>query len=293
MTDTLQNSLYDDIEDGEDLNNPSAGGFTRENPEAGIALLRLQSYIEVGMVQPSNKTWKPSIDCIFTFELLHPKHMIEPEGKPAFPMTYTMHVPKSNTVGSRYIKLFNAMNHETLKDGSPRHKNFNTMIGRTPFLGTLTERIVGEGKEQKKYINLTDKDGAWKIGVPEYEADPIGKPGVVTLVPVPEMHQPGKVFLWEQDGWTDEQIKFAWDTLFIEGENDKGKSKNWIQDLISSPKNLDWENSRTRQIVEAGVLDLPADLNDAGNNPAGQDPQKTTPSTEVDSDAAALAALGL
>ena len=282
----------------EDLTKPTeGGGFERELPKAGIALLRLNSYIELGKVQPKNKTWKPSVQCILTFELLHPNHMIEPEGKPAFPMTYTVRVPKSLTKGSRYIKLFNAMNWETNKDGSAKHTNFNTMIGNTAWRGNLHERTSGEGKDKKTYINLNNAEGVWDIGAPSFERDPINEPGVMVNIPVPEMHQTGKLFFWENPAWNEEIIKAAWDTLYIEGENDDGKSKNWIQDAISSPANLDWNGSLTKQVVEGGVIDLPTELTGADQDPTDTpfvpDEKPVAKTSEVDADAAALAALGL
>lgn len=293
-----QAAILDQADEAEDLNNPSESGtFERELPKEGIALLRLQSYLEVGKFQPKNKTWKPSVDCIFTFELLHPNHMIKPEDKPAFPMTYTFHVPKSTTKGSRYIRLFNAMNWERQADGvTPVHKNFNTMIGNTAWRGNLHT----VKKDKKEYRNLSDAEGTWDIGAPIFESDPVNSPGVYTDIPVPEMHQEGRLFFWENPAWNEAIILAAWESLYIEGEYDDGKSKNWIQDRITSPENLEWADSLTKQVIEAGgVLNTPAELVDEAasqQDPATQAPpekNEAVEKTKAQTDADALAILGL
>ena len=275
---------------GEDLTKASAGGgFVREVPKAGVALMRLQSYIEMGKKQPKNKAHKPSVDCIFTFELLHPRHMITPEGKDPFPMTYTMHVSKAGTATSRYRKLFSAMNWEGT------HTHFDTMIGKTAFLGELFHVPV-DPKDEKKgvYVNLNDSQGVWQIGAPKHKPDPINNPDKVVDVPVPEMHQDGKLFLWENPGWTDEIIAAAWDMLYIEGNHEDGRSKNWIQDGIMQA--VDWEGSQTQSVVENGTMELPTEMAEEEIAAVAAN-QKANPADaivpEEDSDAAALAALGL
>jgi len=275
----------------EDLTQATAGGggFVRELPKAGKSLFRLQSYIEMGKKQPKNATHKPSVDCILTFELLHPKHMITPEDttKAPFPMTYTMHIPKAGTATSRYRKLFAAMNYEGT------HTHFDTMIGGTPFLGELfhvdSKELDAAGKPKATYVNLNDAQGTWKIGAPRI-VDPMTE--AVTVVPVPEMYQEGKLFLWEEAGWSDELISAAWNTLFIDGNRDDGRSKNWIQDGIMQA--VDWNESRTRTIVEGGTIELPAELlGDIDAIAADQEAPKAAALPEGDDDAAALAALGL
>ena len=264
----------------DNLAEPTEGGFVREIPAAGAALLRLQSYLEVGTHQPNNKTWKPAIRCIFTFELLHPKHMITPEGKPAFPRTLTFDVWKATSKGSRYIKLFNAMNY----DGT--HQHFDTMIGDTPFLGGIFHRDNGKtGNDKVTYANLTDKDGNWNIGAPRV-VDPLTEE--VTEVPIPEMHQEGKLFLWNEPSWSEELIKLAWDTLFIETPEDQDKSRNWIQNSIMEA--LDYKGSATESAVSG--VDIPEEMQLDDKEPPVTDP-KPEAAKETVSDADALALLGL
>ncbi len=264
----------------DDLTKPAEKGttFEREIPAEGAALLRLQSYIETGTKQnKKNPSWKPAIDCIFTFELLHPKHMITPEGKPAFPQLYTMHVSKSATKGSMYIRLFNAMNWEA------KHQHFDTMIGKTAFLGKLFHRVVGEGNDKKTYVNLMDTDKAWHIGAPRI-IDPIAE--TAAEVPVPEMFGEGKLFLWEEAGWSDELIKAAWDTLYRETPEGATKSGNWIQETIREA--VDWAGSRTESVVDGNDIDISA--------LAAPTPEDTPPpieKTTATSDADLLAGLGL
>lgn len=300
-------ALLNNEEGAQDLNKPAEkGSFERELPQAGIALLRLNSYIEFGkFANKKNPSWKPAVECLLTFELLHPNHMIKPEDKPAFPMTFNLRIPKSVTAGSRFIKLFNAMNWEKNKDGSPRHSNFNTMIANTAWRGNLHARKSDDGK--KEYRNLNTPDGAWDIGAPAFEADPINAPGVFKPIPVAELNGTPKLFLWNDHVWdvNADIIQDAWDTLYIEGENDKGKSKNWIQDLISSPDNIEWNDSTTKQVVEGGgTIEVPDEVaadQDAKSVPISSNAitdgipftPDEKPAAEEMSDAAALAALGL
>ena len=62
-----------------------------------------------------------------------------------------------------------------------------------------------------------------------------------------------KLFLFEQP------TKEAWDSLYIDGKNDKGESKNWIQDRIVSAAN--YSGSALEALIGGGgIPSLPADV---------------------------------
>lgn len=218
--------------------------YERELPRAGTALLRLREYIELGRHEPSNPQHKPSQRVVLVFELSHPDHLIEVEGKKV-PQSFMVRLNKGGTAKSGYRKLFSLMNEAC----GNKFNHFVQMIGQ-PFLGKLYHNKSEDGKQT--YVNL-DKDGAYAIGAPVVE-DPITC--TKTPVPVRELDGTPRAFLWENEGVTDEDIKAMWESIFIDGvrevEDAKTKekkevSKNWIQETIM--KNMEWEGSRTQGLV--------------------------------------------
>lgn len=214
---------------------------TREAPREGVALLRLVDYIETGRHEAKNPQHKPSLKVMLTFELSHPDHMIEVDGKKV-PQKITIRVNKTYSDKGKYMPLFKAMNRAL----GGTYSHFVQMIDK-PLLG----QIYHNEWEGKKYANL-DIDGAWSFAEPVMK-DPIA--GTSTPVPVPEMHGTPKVFLWEADGLSDEQIVEMWESVYIEGTrtNDAGKeiSKNWIQETIMD--NIEWEGSTVQALTQEHI----------------------------------------
>ena len=214
---------------------------TREAPREGVALLRLVDYIETGRHEAKNPMHKPSLKVMLTFELSHPDHMIEMDGKKV-PQKITVRVNKTYSDKGKYMPLFKAMNRAL--GGSYNH--FVQMIDK-PMLGHLYHNEW----EGKKYANL-DIDGSWSFAPPVMK-DPIA--GTSTTVPVPELYGTPKVFLWEADGMTDDQITGMWESIYIDGTrtNDKGTevSKNWIQETIM--ENIEWEGSTVQALTQEHI----------------------------------------
>lgn len=218
--------------------------FERTLPRAGVALLRLKDYIETGRHEARVAGHKASLQAILIFELSHPDHLIEVDGKKV-PQQIMVRLSKGATSKSGYRKLFNIMNEA---HGS-KFKHFVQMIG-LPFLGKIYHNKSEDGKTT--YANL-DKDGAYSLQAPVV-VDPIANTS--RPVPIPELHGTPRAFLWENEGVSDEDVKAMWDSIFIEGtrevEDEKSKekkeiSKNWIQETIM--KNIEWEGSRTQGLV--------------------------------------------
>ena len=235
----------------------SSGGFERELPRAGTALLRLQSYLELGVfADAKNPTWKPGRKVRLRFELLHPDHVVSGEkadgSKYSFPDTITVNTKISGPTGS-FGKLFAKMNY----DGDATH--MSQLLGKA-FLGTITHKKSADGT--KTYPNLDDATREWQIGAPVIaKLDALGVPTAeMTAVPVPELQSAPQLFLWENSGIDDAGIQAMWDSVYIDGEHN-GKSKNWIQDLIRS--NDDFVGSRTAGVVDSGAATIDTSIADA------------------------------
>jgi len=214
---------------------------SREIPREGVALLRLVDYIETGRHEAKNPTHKPSLKVMLTFELSHPDHMIEFDGKKV-PAKMTVRVNKTYSDKGKYMPLFKALNRAL---GGGFH-HIAQMIGQ-PMLGT----VYHNEWEGKKFANL-DIDGSWSFAEPTMK-DPIA--GTATPIPVPELQGAPKVFLWEADGMTDAQITEMWESIYIDGTrtNDKNieVSKNWIQETVM--ENIEWEGSTTQALTQEHI----------------------------------------
>jgi len=225
--------------------------FERTLPRAGVALLRFTGYIELGRHEAApNSGYKPSLKCILEFELNHPDHLIEIDGKKV-PQTIQIRVNKGQTSKSGFRKLFNVMN----KAHGGTYTHFLQMLG-LPFLGEVFHNKVGEGDKAKTYANLS-QDGAWSLKAP-VQIDALTNTSVP--VPVAEVNGTIRGFLWENDSISDEDLVGMWESIYIEGtrevEDPKTKekvevSKNWIQENIM--ENIEWEGSRTQALTQEHI----------------------------------------
>lgn len=253
--------------------------YERQLPEAGPAFAVLKDYIELGRHKSSNPTHKPALKAILVFELNHPRHMIEVDGKKV-PQQIMVRVNKGDTAKSGFRKLFNVMN---LAYGN-KYNHFVQMLG-LPFLAEIFHNESGEGDKKQTYANM-DKDGAWSFKAP-VQVDVINN--TTTPLPIAPLYEPSRCFLWEPKGLDDADIIAMWDSIFIEGEREvedkatgtkKMVSKNWIQDSIKM--NLEWEGSVTQALTtdnltldenpqEKAEPSLPPELTAAGDVPSLDD----------------------
>ncbi len=224
--------------------------FDRPLPREGVALLRLRDYVELGRHESNVATYKPALKVLLTFELNHPDHMVEFDGKQE-PSIITIRLNKGGTAKSGYKKLFNVMNKAC---GGQCH-HFVQMIGKA-FLGEIYHNTNGEGDKKKTYANL-DLDGAWSLKAP-VQVDTLTN--TKTAIPVTELHGIAKAFLWENPSIEDADVVAMWDSIFIEGEREvedaktktkKTVSKNWIQETIM--KNIEWEGSTTQALTQEHI----------------------------------------
>lgn len=224
--------------------------YKRELPKAGPAFLRLREYLELGRHKPKNPQHKPALKAVLIFELSHPNHLIEMDGKKV-PQQFRVRINKGSTAKAGYKKLFNVMN--LACGGGNQH--FIQMIDK-PLMGTIYHKDSGEGAEKQTYANL-DLDGAWSIVEP-VQHDFVN--GTTTTVPIPELNGTPKVFLWENKTVSDEDIVEMWNSIHIEGTREvpdkvsggtKEMSKNWVQESIM--ENLEWEGSTTQALTQEHV----------------------------------------
>jgi hypothetical protein len=250
--------------------------FERELPRAGVALFRLLSYVELGRHESKNPSHKPALGTMLTFELSHPDHMIEINGK-MVPSQISVRLNKGATNKSGYKKLFNVMNAAC----GNKYNHFIQMIG-SAFLGEIFHNESGEGDKKKVYANI-DKDGAWSLKAP-IQVDALTN--TQTPIPVPELVGTPSAFLWENKTTSDADYKELWDSIYIEGTrtNDKNEevSKNWIQERIM--ENIEWEGSAAQALFSDDIVSL----TDSELLPANPAPTEPTPEVAVAAPAAVV-----
>lgn len=224
--------------------------FERELPREGVALLRLREYIETGRHESNNPAHKPALRAMLVFELNHPDHLIEIDGKKV-PQTMIVRTNKGVTSKSGFKKLFNVMN---AAHGN-KFTHFVQMIG-TAYLGEIFYNTVVKGDKTSIYANL-DKDGAWSLKAPE-QVDALNN--TKTPIPVAEIAGVQRAFLWENQSISDEDVVAMWESIYIEGVREvedkvtkekKEISKNWIQETIM--ENLEWEGSTTQALTQEHI----------------------------------------
>lgn len=254
-------SIFDIAENAEDVSGSTGGGgMTFEPPREGMALMRMCSYIELGVYDTEWKgTHKEKEKVLVEFELLHADHQITgKDGRFIGNHKVTVRLNKSGFEKSNYMKVFNKLNY----DGSV-HVQDNKVPSLSKFLGkAFLGQIYHNVWKEKTYANL-DKDGEYSFSAPQMALadEATGMPtGKYRPITVPEMNVKPKLFLWESPGMSKANYHEMWDTLYIEGERDDGTSKNWIQELILSPENLALPGSVAEELfVEGDKLKLVPD----------------------------------
>lgn len=239
-------SLLDIANAVPDMPDKASGGGDFEPPRAGVALFRMSSVIEVGIVKSEWKgVEKLNKKVIVEFELLHPDHAIKnDQGEIIRYHTMLVYLNKSGFSKAKYMKLFNKLNY----DGSVHvEKNSVPPMARflgKGFLGHIHHNPSKDGK--KTYINLTaNGSDDFTIGAPRVPLqDEMGVPtGKYKEIPVPAMHMAPRLFLWEPQGVSDEQYSEMWASIHMDG-------KNWFQEQIMGPENTDWEGSRAQELFQ-------------------------------------------
>lgn len=194
----------------------------------GSAVARLVEYIEFGS-QPQEyqgKAKPAKMEFRLGFALYGDKYVKE-DGTPRVISTFD--IPLDNASKSKAFLIFSRMNHKKV------YKNFAQMLGET-FVVSIKHKVDSKGVVRAN-LDLS------AVG-PAIDAM-TGRP-----YNVPEA--PGdlyKVFLWNSP--TQEQ----WDSLYIEGTRDDGRSKNFLQEKCL--RALNYNGSKLQALLEG---DVPQDM---------------------------------
>ena len=247
-------SILDIAADAEDVKD-SGGGGDFKPPREGVALLRLVSYIELGVYEGEWKgKKKQNKKVLIEFELVHPDHkIIGNDGSFKGYHKLLVRVNKSGHAKSKYMALFNKLNYDgKIHVDKDRIPNMGKFLGDA-FLGTVYHN---EYKE-KIYANL-DRDGVYSVQAPKSPLMDMGVPtGEYQDIIVPEMNMQPRLFLWEAPGMSNSAYHEMWESIHIDGEKDDGTSKNWIQNLIMSDENIALPGSKAEEMfIEKGQLDF-------------------------------------
>jgi hypothetical protein len=187
------------------------GGGGRLLPE-GYTMARCSGVIEFG-VQPQEFEGKPTADAeeVQLEFVLYDEGYCNEDGTPYVVRTWPFKV--SRTAKSNAFKLFKALNWQGL------HTTWVDLIGE-PILLKIKQT---ENKQTKKKSSSIDTTGF---------LPPIN-PRTKKPEECPEFDEDFlRFFLWDQPSME------CWDMLEIKGENDEGKSKNFMQEKLLGARNF-------------------------------------------------------
>lgn len=244
-------------------------------PEAGLSVLTLIGYVEVGIHQHDipNKPSYDSNDVQLIFELNGGKNKGEVVDGKLVCKRITVTEKLSTNEKANFFKIFNQLNY----DGQATH--MAQLVGKH-FLGTVFHDKSKDGK--KVFATLKGPSGYAFSAPIVIKGDPLD-PENQTKVAVPapaRSDATDRIFLW------DYASKEMWDTLFIDGEYEAkdgkpARSKNVFQDKIRAAKN--WATSPMKAILGEEALDLK-------DSPLSGDPLADEPVPDVAADALGAAA---
>lgn len=217
----------------DDMTQAVAGGGGARKLPVGKTLARLVSYIEYGK-QPqefAGQVKDPALEFRLGFMLYSPGFANE-DGKPYFMETFNISKSRNEKAGA--FLLFKQMNYLGLA------KNFAQLIGQAFILDII------DYKSKKATADVAARSiiNTKLVMAP---LDPISG----AAYPVPEVN-PADLHLFS---WTSPTLA-GWDKLFIDGTNDKGESKNWIQGTIVAA--TDFPGSPLESLLLANNRPIPA-----------------------------------
>lgn len=226
-----------------DMSEVSKGGGARRLFPAGMAYARMIRYIEFGNhareYQGVAKTPAPVVRIAFALwgdaDPLNPgqegnqyHHIHEGVVKPGVISSFDLVL--GNNEKSKTKIAFDRMNY---RGGS---KNFAQFVGEAFLVPILVKK--GAKADSKPYNEID-----WKNILPPF--DPMSRQPYAIPEAPDELYQ---LFLWDSPN------KAAWDELFIDGKNDDGKSKNFLQ--AKCLEALNFRGSALEQLLGGALPDL-------------------------------------
>lgn len=188
------------------------GGGSKLWPE-GWALVRLTEYVELGdrAVEFNGEMKAPAPHFYLGFQMYNEGYRFD-DGKPGRINTFDL--SQSTNEKAKAFKLFKRMN---IKGTA---KSFAQMLGEVFMVQIKHYKSKAADAKPRAIIDLDTFTAA---------IDPMSKqPYACEVAPV----EAYKLFLWNFP------TKEQWDSLHIEGTNDKGESKNWLQNKIMEAANF-------------------------------------------------------
>lgn len=228
----------------------TAGGGDYEQPKAGLSVVTLTGYIELGVQLHKGAKGKPdydSNDVTLLFELNGGVNKAEVVDGKLVAKRLSLTEKLSSNEKAHFFKIFNQMNY----DGTATHMTQN--LGKH----FLAQVYIEKGSDGKDYATFKNPDGSgYRFSAPfVIKGDPLD-PENQTKVAVPapaRADMDDKVFLW------DYACKEMWDAIFIDGEYEAkdgkpARSKNRFQEKIRQAKNF--ATSPIKAILGEEALDL-------------------------------------
>lgn len=246
----ILNAANDIAEVDDDMNEVQVGGnFKARRLPVGWSLARFTSYIEKGkhIELFQGKAKDPALMFTLGFELFSPNYLNE-DGTPYFIETYP--TARSRNEKARAFKLFKAMNYKGTAKVFPQMLNGIFLVEIKDYL----PKSAKPGQEPKSVIGEISP-GIDRLSGQEYNCPPAAN-----------------LFLFS---WAKPTLE-AWDSFFIEGQRDDGKSKNWKQEDIAGA--VDFPGSPLEALLVANGRPIPkgtpqkTGVPAAGAAPAGAAP---------------------
>lgn len=206
-----------------DMTETGTGGFEKILLETGDYNIRFTEYVEYGKRTPmymGKPTGRPPMLNVRIGFIIYGPNGEEVRNR-------SMLLAVSNSEKAKFKIFFDRLN----RKGDVRHAA--QKLGQA-FRAEVTKETSKAGKEFNaiNYASIT--------ALPKFDPES-GEPIVVPEVQPSEL----KLFLWANP------TQETWDSLFIEGKNDKGESKNFIQEDIL--KAVDYNGSPLQQLLEGSV----------------------------------------
>ncbi len=265
-----------------DMNNATAGGGgDYVPPKAGVTVVTLVGYVEIGIHQhdiPNKPSWD-SDDVQLIFELNGGANKAEEVDGKKIAKRITVTEKLSLNEKANFYKIFQQLNYA--KDPAITH--MAQLVGKH-FLADVIVITKGEGDKKRSFATLKGPNG-YNFRAPQItkQIDPMGDPldpanQQVILIPKPEQISESRVFLWD---YANQEM---WDALYIDGsyeakDGKPAKTKNVLQEAIKSAKN--WVGSPMQKILgeealsglaESPLAQDPAPSAPAAGDSAGEDP---------------------
>lgn len=216
-----------------DMSATSSGGQGKRLLPAGKAIATLVEYVEFGKhLGEFNGKPKKQADLLFRlgFALSSPDAYLNDDGTPYIFRTFDLSL--GNNEKSKAKIAFDRMNYLQTA------KHFAQLLGKSFIVEIKVVKGKADPTKERNEIVYATIDKPFE-------------PMSGAAYPTPALETlPFKLFLW------DKPTKEGWDALHIEGTNDQGKSKNYLQETCL--KAVNFPGSALEQLIGGAIPDITA-----------------------------------